>query len=311
MLWVASRGERARSLALSAYLLATGSGCVNAGEVARDGAVRAADGLVGGDGTAEKSDVPSMGDIAAAPDDVAMGGGDVGADASLGCPPGMRSIPGGTFDMGQPGIAEPVHPVRLSPYCIDLTEVTLAAYHMCTAEGCTAPNVGNFCNEGMPGRDQHPMNCVDWNQAHAYCQWRGIDLPTEAQWEFAARGSDGRSFPWGNSAPGSQLCWGVPTRTSTCPVQSFPGGDSPFGVSDLAGNVWEWTRDWYGLYPSPGGAAIVDPSGPPAGVNHVLRGGSYNMMTPEPLRSAYRYNDYRAPSPHNHISGFRCARGPR
>ena len=147
--------------------------------------------------------------------------------------------------------AQPPHMVTLSAYCMDLTEVTVAAYRGCTS--CTAPTAGttsNVGNWGVTGRDNHPVNLVDWNQARAYCQSRGGDLPTEAQWEYAARGTDGRIYPWGNDAPASQLCWrgDVPTRASTCPVQSYPSGNSPFGLFDMAGNVLEWTRDVYADY---------------------------------------------------------------
>jgi len=177
-------------------------------------------------------------------------------DAGTGtCPAGMAYIPAGSFLMGDADTesrnAQPPHMVSLSAYCMDLTEVTVAAYRGC--KSCTAPTAGttdNAGNWGVTGRDSHPVNLVDWNQARAYCQWRAGDLPTEAQWEYAARGSDVaiHIYPWGYEEPLSQLCWsGVTNRSTTCPVQAYPSGNSPFGLFDMAGNVWEWTRDFYGV----------------------------------------------------------------
>jgi len=211
--------------------------------------------------------------------------------------------------------AQPPHMVTLSAYCMDLTEVTVAAYRGCTS--CTAPTAGtagfpgNNGNWGVTGRDNHPVNLVDWNQARAYCQSRGGDLPTEAQWEYAARGSDvaNHIYPWGNAAPASQLCWsGGTIRTSTCPVQSYPAGNSPFGLFDMAGNVNEWTRDFYASYTS---AAAIDPTGPTSGQNRVYRGGAWfftsGTLGTIDVRAAYRFDG--TPTLRDGRVGFRCARG--
>ena len=228
----------------------------------------------------------------------------MGACVSL-CPAGMAFIPAGSFLMGDADTAsyqaQPPHMVTLAAYCMDLTEVTVAAYRLCTAPGCTTPDTDSSCNSGVMSRDNHPINCVDWNQSRAYCQSRGGDLPTEAQWEYAARGTDGRIYPWGNDAPASQLCW---SRSSTCAVQSYPSGNSPFGLFDMAGNVWEWTRDFYASYPS---AASIDPTGPTSGRFRVYRGGSWNNATATLVRAAYRYDN--SPSLRHNFRGFRCARG--
>jgi formylglycine-generating enzyme required for sulfatase activity len=223
----------------------------------------------------------------------------------------MACIPSGTFLMGDADTlsngAQPPHMVTLSAYCMDLTEVTVAAYRGCTAPGCTTPSTGTYFNWGVAGRDNHPINGVDWNQSRAYCQWRGVDLPTEAQWEYAARGSDvtNHTYPWGNAAPASQLCWNrYPTPGSTCPVQSYPSGNSPFGLFDMAGNVIEWTRDFYANYPS---AAASDPTGPTSGASRVLRGGAWNDSA-SVVRAAYRF-DGRSPTYRDGSTGFRCARG--
>ena len=200
--------------------------------------------------------------------------------------------------------AQPPHMVTLSAYCMDLTEVTVAAYRGCTAPGCTVPRTGGSFNWGVAGRDNHPINGVDWNQSRAYCQSLGRDLPTESQWEYAARGTDGRIYPWGNAAPASQLCWeavGAP-RTSTCAVQSFPSGNSPFGLFDMAGNVWEWTRDFYSNYTT---ATAIDPTGPTSGTNRVFRGGSW-LNGADAVTASVRDSRIQSNSATNF--GFRCAR---
>ena len=129
---------------------------------------------------------------------------------------------------------------------MDRTEVTTAAYAACVSAGkCTRAHTGSVlasCNAGVAGREQHPINCVDWNQADAYCQAQGLRLPTEEEWEYAATGGDGRTFSWGNEWPSNQLCWnrygdGRTYPNSTCAVGSYPNGRSPFGVDDMSGNV--------------------------------------------------------------------------
>src|SRR5262249_22284856 len=105
------------------------------------------------------------------------------------------------------------------------------------------------CNYGVPGRGDHPINCVDWLQADAFCKAYGKRLPTEEEWEWAARGgARGTTYPWGDEPPGKQVCWdgegselGKGSRQLTCAVGSHRAGDSPLGIHDLAGNVWEWT----------------------------------------------------------------------
>ena len=227
-----------------------------------------------------------------------------GACVQLMCPSEMALIPAGSFDMGAMDLPDssPVHRVTLSAFCMDVTEVTVAAYRMCMSTGCTSPGTGGFCNWNVSGRDNHPINCVDWNQARAYCQWRGGDLPTEAQWEYAARGTDGRTYPWGNTAPSNQLCW---RGELSCAVRTSPSGVSPFGLQDMAGNVWEWVRDWRGSYTD---TASTDPTGPPSGDDHVGRGGSWDDTDAVRVRAAFRYSF--SPSYRGGFLGFRCARGP-
>ena len=234
------------------------------------------------------------------------------SDAGFACPMAMAQIPAGMFLMGDPAAddppSQPVHGVALSAFCLDVTEVTVAAYGACAAPGCTAPGSGRACNQGIAGRDNHPINCVDWNQARAYCRWRGGDLPTEAQWEYAARGTDGRTYPWGNDAPMSQLCWsgGGATLANTCPVGSFPSGASPFGALDLAGNVWEWTLDWYGAYVGSVGTNVTDPAGAASGISRVNRGGAWGNALEIDVRPMIRFGG--RPTRRLESLGFRCAR---
>jgi len=250
-----------------------------------------------------------------APDTGSMDSGSGDGGPLPPCPEGMRLIPAGMFLMGElesdDAPARPVHGVRLTAFCMDETEVTVSAYAECVRLGaCTSPSTATFCNWMIPGREQHPVNCIDWNQARSYCQSRRSELPTEAQWEYAARGTDGRAYPWGNDAPSSQLCWigGGQTRASTCATRSFPSGVSPFGLFDMAGNVFEWTRDWMAPYTGEGSSSVLNPVGPPGGTSRVLRGGPWNTASAIVVRSTHR--DSITPTYRSGDTGFRCAHAP-
>jgi formylglycine-generating enzyme len=216
--------------------------------------------------------------------------------------PGMVHIPAGTFWMGsnneKPNEA-PVHKVTVSAFDLDVTEVTVAQYRACVSAGeCSPPMVAQYCNFSQEGRDGHPINCVDWRQGRAFCTWSGKRLPTEAEWEYAARGADGRTYPWGNAAPGAQLCWNREKGgLGTCLVGSHPGGDSPFGVKDMAGNVWEWTSTEYCDSYAP--EALCDRK------NVVYRGGSWRDAVASDVRIAFR--DVAARPAVQPNLGFRCA----
>ncbi len=246
-------------------------------------------------------------------------------DGSASCPTGMVRIPEGRFLMGSPESAgdaseRPQHTVQLSAYCMDRTEVRVVDYRECvTAHACQPPESESsaVCNWSLSGHEDHPVNCVVWVAAQAYCHWRGARLPTEAEWEYAARGADGGPYPWGTAVPALQLCWSGHThRTGTCTVGASPAGDSPLGLHDLAGNVREWTADWYGPYTS---HAQTNPLGPHAhdrayrnlgerdstGDYRQYRGSSWRDRTPDSSRAATR-TTYGAQQYSDDI-GFRCA----
>lgn len=232
----------------------------------------------------------------------------------FGClPEGMVLVPGGMFEMGSNDYTNemPIRRVQVDAFWIDRTEVTVEAYSACVDDGeCSEPSSGGSCNWMVAGREDHPVNCVTWLQAVEYCTWAGKQLPTEAQWEKAARGTDARTYPWGN-VPGS--CTHVVMSEggsgcgmgSTWPVGSKPMGDSPFGAHDMAGNVWEWVADWYAS--SYDAMETDNPTGPLMGTVRVLRGGSWNSSVTYNFRAAYRYF---YPANVNDGVGFRCASTP-
>lgn len=223
----------------------------------------------------------------------------------------MVGVPAAEFWMGFPAgrswaNEQPQHLVRLDGYCIDRTEVTAARYAACVAAGrCTAAGTGASCNAGVAEHGTHPINCVVWAQARTYCQVQGGDLPSEAQWELAATGGDGREYPWSSVAPRDQLCWsGVNRRGTTCPVGAFPSGRSPHGAEDMAGNVWEWVLDGYRTYPN---AVENNPVAPHSDDNRVGRGGGFDYGRAAAARARTRY--WVAMTNRRDNSGFRCARG--
>lgn len=229
-------------------------------------------------------------------------------------------VPGGTFVMGSDGDdaaaypnESPQHKVTLSGFWLDRTEVTNAQFEKCVDAGvCQAPQTCNGWGSPTYGQgemEQHPVVCVDWSSAAAYCAWAGGHLPTEAQWEYAARGISGWIYPWGNTFECTRGNFGASGEMSGCdnyqktaPAGSFPGGTSWVGARNLAGNVREWVNDWYGSYPT---FPQTDPTGRAGGDERVFRGGSFHTGG-QYGRASYRSSYVPTFSSWN--LGFRCAR---
>ena len=232
---------------------------------------------------------------------------------------GMIEIPGGTFTMGtaQSGFTDdkPEHEVELSTFWIDSVEVTVSQYQICVAEGLCAPaGQGPGCNAAQAdSRGDHPVNCVTWEQANIFCTWASKRLPTEAEWEKAARGvNDSRRFPWGEDDPTLMVLANPELRIAnygnlfggTLAVGDHPDGVSPYGVHNMAGNVMEWTADYYGaLYYAE--SASRDPQGPPSGDQRVARGGHY--LAPVDAATTTVRNRIQ-PASAEPALGFRCGR---
>lgn len=222
-------------------------------------------------------------------------------------------VPDGTFTMGyfgsDQGDERPEHQVYLDAYWIDKTEVTNAMYARCVAnKKCNSPQSlkSNTRKKyyGNPEFDDFPVIYVSWEDAKKYCEWVGRDLPTEAQWEKAARGPDGRLYPWGNTQPKNTLLNYLRSGIKdTSKVGSYPDGASIYGALDMAGNVYEWVNDWYSsvYYQS---SPSENPLGPISGTFRVARGGAWGYDA-EYARSSYR-NRY-TPDRSFFSYGFRCA----
>jgi formylglycine-generating enzyme required for sulfatase activity len=260
-------------------------------------------------------------------------------------------VPGGNFKMGSDFISsgyfweDPIHTVFLDPYWIDQTEVTnvmFAAFVTQSGYQTEAEKTGSSIvfipdtgkewtirgadwqhpqgpDSSLSNLGQHPVVQISWNDALAYCKWAGRRLPTEAEWEKAARGTNSRTFPWGNEFDGTRLNfadinlnvgWGNKNFDDgfqfTSPVGNYPSGASPYGALDMAGNVWEWVNDWgsevyYQSSPSD------NPGGPDSGIFRIYRGGSWQDPS-DGNRTAFR--GWIAPTDAKNTHGVRCALTP-
>jgi formylglycine-generating enzyme required for sulfatase activity len=258
------------------------------------------------------------------------------AGLALAQDPGMVRIPAGSYTLGsERGLSDerPVHPVTLAAFWIDRHEVTNAEF-VAFLEAMRVPPGDPRLREDnrspdrrtwvalndedsrigidgarfvvQSGFERHPVNEVTWNGARAYCRWRGARLPTEAEWEAAARGREGRVYPWGDALPTPEHAVFARRSNQTEPVGSRPAGATPEGVQDLAGNLAEWTSTLYRPYPYRADDGREDADDPG---ERVTRGGDHVFdNTPDKLRATFRAGFSRAPAAgHRHI-GFRCAR---
>lgn len=245
----------------------------------------------------------------------------------------MVYIPAGIFtmggDVGEPDEG-PIHQAYLDAYWMDLTEITNGMYALCVeAGGCLPPvDTSSYTHMdyfGNPRYGDFPVIFVDWGMANAYCEWAGVRLPSEAEWEKAARGENALLFPWGeewdvrkykrlnfadksNPELASDLSANDGYR-DTAPVRSFPTGKSPYGIYDLAGNVWEWIADWYDpLYYTY--SPLENPRGPEGPTQEITmrstRGGGW-VAANENVFHTFNRHGVVAESVSSSI-GFRCAR---
>ena len=260
------------------------------------------------------------------------------------CPERTAKIPAGQYYQGSDAKdaadnVKPTHNVTLNAYCMDLYETTAKEYKACSDIGkCRRPSnevewpkitpadrklYAPLCTFGQAGLEDHPINCVSHQMAATYCKAQGKRLPTEAEWEYASRGPDGRIYPWGDTEPTAQhlnacgaecVAWGQKHGTSlaalypaddgyatTAPVGKFEAGRSRFGPYDMTGNVWEWVADWYGPYTPD---AKTNPKGPDSGQKKVIRGGAWNGSFTTWLRPSFRYA--QDPNALSYGIGFRC-----
>jgi formylglycine-generating enzyme required for sulfatase activity len=253
-------------------------------------------------------------------------------------PDGMLLVPAGPFTMGADRGGQedehPAHTVTLPAFFLDKTEVPNSAYERCVAAKACQPHDPKSSRLNRLGGDEafrapdQPISSISWEDAKTFCAWSGKRLPTEAEWEKAARGTDGRTYPWGNAPPTPEL--GVYATNRTAAVGSRPGGAGPFGHLDMAGNVWEWLEDIYDPYAyrregadrgvpgtceqvlaaqdalrKSGKQGFTGTNPIPTECERVLRGGAFNYGGPG-LRSSNRV--HHPAYFHLIMSGVRCAK---
>jgi len=233
-------------------------------------------------------------------------------------PSGMVWIPAGSFEMGSTfshDEASPIHTVTLTGFWMDVKEVTNAqfkAYCDATHDWPPVDPIAGYFTD----YPDHPVVNVNWAQASAYAAWAGKSLPTEAEWEYAARGGlQGKIYSWGNEPPGNQCNWmsySGALSSKMAPIMSFfkrgtlPVGSfaaNGYGLYDMAGNVWEWCMDWHGDYSA---EPQQNPQGPASGAEHILRGGGWSDNIGDAMRVTWR--GWGQPNDKANHVGFRCVK---
>jgi formylglycine-generating enzyme required for sulfatase activity len=214
----------------------------------------------------------------------------------------MRPIAGGEFRLS--GAAE----VEVASFCLETTEVSVDAYAKCVAAGgCESPrNDEPTCNFGRLGKGSHPINCVNWKQARAYCSWLGRRLPTEREWEYAAGGgAEERAYPWGDELATDRLaCWNrARAQAGTCPVKEHP--EFAHGLRDMAGNVSEWVED----QDAKAALRVAIHDEPIRSEHRITRGGSWSVADPMLLQGKLR--TFRDPGFQRSNVGMRCGLPPQ
>jgi formylglycine-generating enzyme required for sulfatase activity len=221
----------------------------------------------------------------------------------------MMKIPGGPFIMGydhRHPDEKPSHTISIPVFFIDQYEVTNEQYKQ-FIDDTHRQSPNDWINNDYPLENKkHPVAFVSWYDAHEYCSWAGKRLPTEEEWEKAARGTDGRLYPWGNEFDPKKANMPQSHSTGTTPVGSFPQGRSPYGLDDMAGNVWEWTDSWATPYPG----SPIPTAHYFTGEYKVLKGGSWvDCSFYRCGISALTFNrGYFKPQTKNQGFGFRCAK---
>jgi len=236
-----------------------------------------------------------------------VGSTKIGKDGAM-----LVYVPAGEFTMGSENgesDEQPEDQVYLDAFWIDQTEVTNAMYEECVTDGdCTSPSpTSSYTRDDYYGNSEfkdYPVIYVDWDQANAYCSWADRRLPTEAEWEKAARGENAFIYPWGNDAPNNNLLNYNSALGDTTEVSNYPNGASPYGALDMAGNVWEWVSSLYQPYPYDAEDGRENLNSTDA---RVLRGGTWRDVD-SVVRSADRFRG--GPTSSFNYVGFRCSRSP-
>jgi len=218
----------------------------------------------------------------------------------------MRLVPAGEFIMGSDdtnaGDAKPAHAVMLDDFYMDVYEVTRGQYKECITAGVCSESKNLAGIDSFYADSNHPMSAVDWDQSKTYCEWRGARLPRETEWEKAARGTDGRTYPWGEEFDASYVQLTPDEKgDSLSDVGTYKKGKSPYGMYDMAGSVFEWTADPLTVYPGNQGDHSYYRD-----TDRVLRGGSWDYPDRFVLSTWFRFASFKGDN--SGYTGFRCAR---